>query len=63
MIMPGTVKSAGKIWDTERFLSSSSLGSSTYAVLSVKVLSEEHKRMFKFVYKGYRWEIDDYYIV
>ena len=63
MIMPGTVKSAGKIWDIERFLSSSSLGSSTYAVLSVKVLSEEHKRMFKFVYKGYRWEIDDYYIV
>lgn len=63
MIMPGTVKSAGKIWDAERFKYPSFLGSNTYAILAIKIASEEHKRMYKFVYKDNTWIIDDFYTV
>lgn len=63
MIMPGTVKSAGKIWDTERFKYSSFLDSDAYAILIIKLGTEEHKRMYKFAYKNDTWVIDDYYTV
>ena len=61
--MPGTVKSAGKIWDTERFKYSSFLDSDAYAILIIKIGVEDHKRMYKFAYKNDAWVIDDFYTV
>lgn len=63
MIMPGTVKSAGKIWDTERFKYSSFLDSDAYAILIIKISVEDHKRMYKFACKNDTWVIDDFYTV
>lgn len=62
MIMPGTVKSAGKIWDTERFEYSSFLDD-VYAILIIKIGAEERKRMYKFVYENDAWVIDDFFTV
>jgi len=61
LIMPGTLKSVGKIWDTARFKFSSFLTDDTYAVFVIKITSESHKRLYKFVYKDETWIMDDYY--
>ncbi len=61
VIMPDTVRSAGQIWSTERFILKSSLSNGTYLILSVKLSSEPISRMYKFVYKDNSWEIDDYF--
>lgn len=63
IIMPETVKSAGKIWDTERFKYSSFLDSDAYAILVIKIGTEDHKRMYKFAYKNGSWVLDDFYSV
>ena len=63
IIMPGTVKSAGKIWDTTRFQYSTFLASDAYIIVSIKIASEDHKRMYKFVKKDGVWVIDDYFTV
>lgn len=63
IIMPGTVKSAGKIWDTARFQYSTFLASDAYIIVSIKIASEDHKRMYKFVKKDGSWVIDDFFTV
>lgn len=62
-IMPNTVKSVGKIWDIERFKYSTFLNDDTYAIITIKIKAEENKRMYKFVYNGESWSIDDYFTV
>lgn len=60
-IMPGTVKSAGKIWDTSRFQYSTFLASDAYIIVTVKIATEDHKRMYKFIEKDGKWVIDDFF--
>ena len=58
MIMPITSRSCAKIW-SKKSMKKDKLTANDYALITLEASS--HKYMFKFVFNGNTWDIDDYF--
>ena len=57
-IIPMTSRSCAKIW-SNRVMKKDKLSVSDYAIISLGVSTQKH--IFKFVFNGEAWDLDDYY--
>lgn len=58
IIIPMTSRSCAKIW-SNRVMKKNRLTASDYAIITLEISS--HKHMFKFVFNGATWDLDDYF--